>query len=123
LQPNSKGLRHVGRCVSIVITWALENALDTADSMRGRGYGLRPRSYFTIYRFTLHDGLALSALLPLCLCSAAAAMVGWADWSYYPVISGGGGIQLGLAALSYGLLALYPLILEGKEALAWRASS
>lgn len=123
LKPDCKGLRHVGRCVSIVITWALENALDTADSMRGRGYGLRPRSYFSIYRFTLHDGLALCALLPLCLCTVAAAVSGWADWSYYPVLSGSGGIKLVLAALSFGLLALYPLILEGKEALAWRASN
>ncbi len=123
LKPDSKGLRHVGRCVSIVITWALENALDTADSMRGRGYGLRPRSYFSIYRFTLHDGLALCTLLPLCLCAVAAAVSGWADWSYYPVLSGSGGWKLLLTALSFGLLALYPLILEGKEALAWRASN
>ena len=123
LKPDSKGLRHVGRCVSIVITWALENALDTADSMRGRGYGLRPRSFFSIYRFTLRDGLALCGLLPLCALSTTAAAIGWADWSYYPVLSGMGGWELLLAALSFSLLALYPLILEGKEALAWRVSN
>ena len=34
------GIRRAGRVVSIVVTWALENALDTADSMKSRS--LRP---------------------------------------------------------------------------------
>lgn len=34
------GIRRAGRVVSIVVTWALENALDTADSMKSGGYGL-----------------------------------------------------------------------------------
>lgn len=41
--------------LSILITWALENAIETSDSMRSRGYGLRGRTAFSIYRFTRRD--------------------------------------------------------------------
>ena len=41
--------------LSILITWALENAIETSDSMRSRGYGLRGRTAFSIYRFTKRD--------------------------------------------------------------------
>ena len=40
---------------SIMITWALENAIETADSMKSRGYGLKGRSAFFIYRFDERD--------------------------------------------------------------------
>ena len=40
---------------SIMITWALENAIETADSMKSRGYGLKGRSAVSIYRFDERD--------------------------------------------------------------------
>lgn len=41
--------------LSILVTWALENAIDTADSMKSRGYGLTGRTAFSIYRFDKRD--------------------------------------------------------------------
>lgn len=41
--------------LSIMITWALENAIETADSMKSRGYGLKGRTAFSIYRFDERD--------------------------------------------------------------------
>ena len=38
-----------------MITWALENAIETADSMKSRGYGLKGRTAFSIYRFDERD--------------------------------------------------------------------
>ncbi len=38
--------------LSILVTWALENAIETSDSMRSRGYGLKGRTAFSIYKFT-----------------------------------------------------------------------
>ena len=40
---------------SIMITWALENAIETADSMKSRGYGLKGRTAFSIYRLDERD--------------------------------------------------------------------
>ena len=44
---------------SIMITWALENAIETADSMKSRGYGLKGRTAFSIYRFDARDKYTL----------------------------------------------------------------
>ena len=40
---------------SIMITWALENAIETADSMKSRGYGQKGRTAFSIYRWEDRD--------------------------------------------------------------------
>ena len=45
--------------LSIMITWSLENAIETADSMKSRGYGLKGRTAFSIYRFDMRDRYAL----------------------------------------------------------------
>lgn len=44
---------------SIMVTWALENAIETADSMKSRGYGLKGRTAFSIYHFEERDRYAL----------------------------------------------------------------
>ena len=41
-------IRHGIKIISIMFTWALESAIDSADSMRSRGYGLKNRSSFFI---------------------------------------------------------------------------
>ena len=45
--------------LSIMITWSLENAIETADSMKSRGYGLRGRSAYSIYRMDERDKYTL----------------------------------------------------------------
>ena len=44
---------------SIMVTWSLESAIETADSMKSRGYGLPGRTAFSIYRFDDRDRAAL----------------------------------------------------------------
>ncbi len=48
--------------LSILVTWALENAIETADSMKSRGYGLPGRSAFSNYTFTGRDKISLLLL-------------------------------------------------------------
>ena len=45
--------------LSASVTWALENAIETADSMKSRGYGLKGRTAFSIYRFEERDVYAV----------------------------------------------------------------
>ena len=51
--------------MSILITWALENAIETADSMKSRGYGLHGRTAFSIYRFDKRDKVLGAVMLAL----------------------------------------------------------
>lgn len=122
LDPSARGLRHAGRCVSIVVSWALENAIDTADSMKSRGYGLKGRSHFTIYRFTRTDLCCACVLLLLGLGCVLLLSTGAADWKFYPLLCGEWDTATLLCAVCYAIAALFPLIFEAKEALSWRAS-
>lgn len=45
--------------LSIMVTWALQNAIETADSMKSRGYGLKGRTAFSVYRFSTGTNLCL----------------------------------------------------------------
>lgn len=49
--------KHGMKILSIMTTWALENSVETADSMKSRGYGLRGRNNFSIYRFFMERKL------------------------------------------------------------------
>ena len=53
------------RIQSIVITWALESFSSTSDAMRSRGYSLKGRTSFSIYRFDNRDR---SFVITLFLC-------------------------------------------------------
>lgn len=119
---DSKGLRHAGRVISIVITWSLENALDTADSMKSRGYGLPKRSAFSLYHFTVRDGAALAYLLVFGVVVLLAALTGKLSWQFYPVLQGSGDFWTVLSAAAFALLAAFPVMYEAKEAVQWRIS-
>lgn len=53
------------KIMSIMITWALENAVDTADSMKSRGYGSDRRSAFSLFRFEARDAVAIAVIILL----------------------------------------------------------
>lgn len=116
------GIRRAGRVVSIVVTWALENALDTADSMKSRGYGLPKRTAFSLFRFTLRDGICLGVLATLGGIVLAGSLTGGLKWWYYPAPGGAAGAQAAVWTAAFTLLAAFPLIFDAKEAIQWRAS-
>ena len=107
--------------LSILVTWALENAIETADSMKSRGYGLPGRTAFSIYRFDSRDRLAL-LWLGFCgffICSGW--MAGGFYWRYYPTVKGGPVTPLTiLFFLGYLALCLTPVVLDRWEDRAWR---
>ena len=121
LCPDSKGLRHAGRVISIVITWSLENALDTADSMKSRGYGAARRTSFSIYRFDARDALTLSACALAAGVTVACVLSGGIYARYYPsiIISGFGGVSI-IGTAAFSLLCFAPHLFDAKEALVWR---
>lgn len=53
--------------MSILVTWALENGVETADSMKSRGYGLSGRTAFSIFRWEKRDR---QMMMHLCCCGA-----------------------------------------------------
>lgn len=58
-------IRNAGRILGMLLSWALENAVITADSMKSRGYGAAKRTHYADYSFAPFDGI-LTALFILC---------------------------------------------------------
>ena len=107
---------------SIMVTWSLENAIETADSMRSRGYGLPGRTAFSIYRFDDRDKAALAWLI---FCSAyllSGWMAGGTYFRYYPTVKS---VVLTPMTVSFQLvyltLVLTPVMLDRKEARLWKS--
>jgi len=114
-------VRNGATILSIMITWSLENAIETADSMKGRGYGLPGRSAFSIYKFDNRDKCALVYILVLSSYVLAGWKLGAFYFNYYPRIKYA---ELSLFNLSfylvYILLCLTPLLIDFKEELTWK---
>lgn len=117
-------LKKAASIVSIMVTWSLENAAQTADSMKSRGYGLSGRTAFSVYRFGGRDKALLIWLLLCGFYIACGWAVGGTEFHYYPMMTG---TQLGAFQLSfmlaYLLLCLTPLILDAVEDKKWKHSS
>ena len=71
---------------SIMVTWALENAIETADSMKSRGYGLKGRTAFSIYRFDERDKYTLIWLAFCGLFLLAGILLSAFGFRYFPSI-------------------------------------
>ncbi len=107
--------------VSILTTWSLENAIETADSMRSRGYGLKGRTSFSIYRFDRRDSTALAVLGVLFLLVCAGAFLGENTVQYFPTVKIPDYRFFSfIVYLAYGGLCFFPVILQIGELWKWR---
>ncbi len=109
------------RVFSILITWALEGGITSADSMEARGFSLGRRSCFRREKMGLFDislVIIMSTLFGVCIYSR---LSGGLSYSFYPRagiaplgISGAAGL------MAYTLLAALPMILKAEVSLKWR---
>lgn len=114
-------LKHGITILSVLITWSLENAIETADSMRSRGYGLQGRTAFSIYRFDERDRAVLSWLLFCGFYIIAGRSVGGLYYRYYPTMQGLRAEPFEISfLLVYLALCLTPVFLNRKEAREWK---
>ena len=106
--------------LSILVTWSLESAVETAESMKSRGYGLPGRTAFSLYRM---DGRDRGLLLWLGCCGAyllSGHVAGGLPWRYFPTLQGGGVAPFSLSLVLCQLaLCLTPVILERWEEWKW----
>ncbi len=112
--------RHGMKILSIMTTWALENSVDTADSMRSRGYGLRGRVNYALFRFDGRDRFlcGLCAVLGLVVVAGIATKTVFFRYYPAPMMNPLTAWSL-LVYLCYGALCLLPLLLNVIEDLKW----
>lgn len=109
---------------SILVTWGLENGIDTADSMIARGYGLKGRSAFSLFRMDKRDCRLLAGMTALLFVQLAGIWNGYADVLYNPEIIISGFPLTGsvlLFYLSYLVFGLLPIWLDRYEKRKWKS--
>ena len=103
-----------------LIAWSLENSVETGNSMRARGYGLKGRTHFSLFKFTRRDGIFALITAIAFTVLLAGIIAGGADFNFYPKITS---IDTGLLAIlvyiSFGIITFLPFILEVEENLKW----
>lgn len=109
------------RIFSILLSWALENGIVTANSMSARGYGTGKRTHFSIFSFTRRDGLILSLTLLLAAGTIIPLALGAVTFTFYPTLHlHHAGALSSLCYLSYGALVALPILLEMEDAVKWK---
>lgn len=79
-------IRQLGKEVSILIAWSLEASVESADSMEARGYGLRGRTSFHLFKLTQKEYSILALMLLLGIVCIAACVMDYTNIYYYPKI-------------------------------------
>lgn len=101
---------------SITTTWALENSVDTADSMRARGYGTGKRTSYNNYRIQVRDVAIILWILMLSLAVGIEIAAGRAVTYYYPFIR----IKADwIVYITYIILCMTPMIINIWETVRW----
>ena len=109
------------RVLSILVTWSLENSVETADSMRARGYGLKGRTSYSIFKWTVRDTVMAALVFAFTAMICFLMSLGYAEYWFYPTFKAFD--RSALAILLYvGLFVLMMLstATEIKENIAWR---
>lgn len=108
--------------LSVMVTWSMENAIDTADSMKSRGYGLSGRTAFSIYHFDRRDRELLLWLILLGVYVSVGGILKAVYWRYFPTICGA---DLGFFGTSiyvaYFALCITPVAIDLREDRRWKS--
>ena len=107
--------------LQILLTWSLEEALETANSMQARGYGTGKRSAYLPFLWGKRDIVWLSIIIFLFGACLSGGLLGYGKIYIYPAL---GTLQFypldWLFLLFLIILATFPLIVEGGERIRWK---
>lgn len=112
-----QALRHV----STLFGWSLENMVEQADSMKARGYGIKRRTTFHLFRFESRDARFLSFFLILATICIAGRIAGYGTMEFYPRMDRLFYNRIDfLFHVIFLILVMIPGMMEWKEELLWR---
>lgn len=120
----AKGLKKrivlAGRKISALLDWALEDSIETADSMHSRGYATGKRTKMRFYFFSRRDIAFAVPAFALFILVLVLITQGYADFNFYPFADTIGFDYPHTAAYAaYVLLMLFPLFAAVRESVTW----
>ena len=115
-------IKNTVKVFSALIQWLMESSVDTADSMNSRGYGLKKRTSYTVYRFFPRDIAAVVIIVIFDIAIIASFCSGRFKYSYYPSFSVGKQGALTFAAyVVFAALCIMPLTINFREDRKWKS--
>lgn len=116
-KPRRAALANSLRLSTVLMSWGMEDSLETADAMRARGWGAATRrTTYQRYRFRKTDAFACAFIAVLTVAAAASAVAACGEFKFYPRIDG---LAPWFSYIPYVLLVALPTILEVKERRTW----
>ena len=102
---------------SITATWALETSIDTADSMKSRGYGKTKRTNYHNYKFEIRDLVFVLWVIALSALILYMANVDKIHTFFYPTLRNKESV---IVLVAYIILCITPLLINIWETIRWR---
>jgi len=107
--------------LSVMLSWSLESSVESADSMKSRGYGIKGRTAYNIFKFRKADVIIITALIISALTMILLIVLGVGKYSFYPVfkIEFSGALSVLFYVIYLGIM-LIPSITIAWEGLKWK---
>jgi len=111
------------KLLHILLEWSLEEALQTADSMKARGYGIERRSRYSPYAFSAIDAVVLALTAAGGVCAIFGYALGDTVLTTSPVLE-----PVLLSGREWFYFSVYlfyfafPMMIEGRERWRWHFS-
>lgn len=107
---------------SATVSWAMEQSITTADSMKSRGYGCAGRTAYALYRFDRRDGVTMTLLAALSVGTILPWLTGAVQWAFYPAMTArllGPGQWI--SYLCFAGICLMPMTIDLTEDCKWNS--
>lgn len=109
------------KIVSAMLTWCFENSIDTADSMKSRGFGSGKRVAYTNYVFERRDFFMLWAVICGGVYIFIGCLKGAFRFVFFPTFSHAERSAYFISVFAvYALFSAAPIIIEIWEVLRWK---
>lgn len=109
------------RNLSVMISWSLESSVETADSMKSRGYGLKGRTAYNIFKFRKPDVFWLTVIVILSVLIITLAVFNMNNYSFFPSFRlNFNGFKSMVFYAIYSALMIIPAVINIGEGIKWK---
>lgn len=107
--------------LQLLLTISLEDALQTAESMKARGYGLKiKRTSYTPYIWSIYDSISIIILVVIFLSTIISTFTGLGMITVYPKLQISWSSRHIIISFLGCLIIAFPLILQSLEWCKWK---
>lgn len=112
--------KNLATILSAMIGKSLENAIETSNSMKSRGFGIKGRTSFSIYKMTKRDIYVIFTLISLSIIIVFSIKNKYLYYRYFPTIKFNFNIYSIITIVLYIIFALFPIITSFYHEYLWK---